>query len=104
MSKRVNERDRPKRRLWYQIAAALLVAALPAAAHAEPKVITIDGCAKVEQEIRREGDRTAITVKCTGEANDPKVREEAKGLTGLPPNSLLFGNGTACIRGDGKAC
>lgn len=66
-------------RIW--IAAAAL-AAISTAANAEPKTITLDGCVKVESEMKANvdgsGSRSTMTVKCTGEANDPKVREENK--------------------------
>lgn len=63
------------------IALGLVLAASPALA--EPKTVILDNCVKVETELRGDvraaGQMTTITVKCTGEATDPKVREPGGG-------------------------
>jgi hypothetical protein len=83
------------------IAAAALAVALPASAHAEPKTITLDGCAGVATEIRTEASRQTMTVKCTGEANDPKVREGY--ITNYSTTSpLTLSPGRACANGAGS--
>lgn len=87
----------------FRITVAALVALLPALAHAEPKTIVLDGCVKIETELRAENGRTTTTVKCTGEANDPKVREPMPTFGSV---SILPGSGGArvCTSNPPQAC
>lgn len=86
------------------IAAAVLAAALPALAHAEPKEVIIDNCAKISAEIMKAGDRHTMTVKCTGEANDPKVRDG--GALPITSGSSIVISPSVCANGHGgyNAC
>jgi hypothetical protein len=60
-------------------------------ANADPKAITIDGCVKVETVWGKMDGRYTMTVKCTGEAFDPKVRAEFDAKSLAIPNSMLCG-------------
>ena len=60
-------------------AIVLAIGAATTLAHAEPKTVILDNCAKVEVENRvnigAHGTINLMTVKCTGEARDPEVRK-----------------------------
>lgn len=68
------------------IAAAVAVVVWAYAAQAAPKTITLEGCAEVKTEMSTasatNGPRVVMTVKCTGENTDPKVRDESPFYTG----------------------
>lgn len=85
------------------VGALVMFAAL--AAHAEPKTITIDGCATVAQEMRKDNDRTTITVKCTGESFEPKVRADGFSAVGaMQWNNGMIGVGVPSSITGGNVC
>lgn len=56
-------------------------------AHADPKVIILDNCSRVETSVSRNltdsGERYTQTVKCYGDAQEPKVRDNITYFNGI---------------------
>lgn len=87
-------RKRAGVKLGFIVALALAFGLASAPAALAQKTVTIDNCAKVEVEpkttISVMGTRSSVTVKCTGEATDPKVvNPEPVGVNRLFAPQLL---------------
>ena len=93
-------------RLYWTVLAvlALLMVVGCQPAHADPKVITLENCAKVETEVTHtnsgNGDRYAQTVRCIGDKDgEPKVKEPSSSTFFINP--ITGGNvcgGIPCLK------